>query len=100
MITMFDGDDKAYQQWLSHNLRGYVVNMRRRLSPSYAVLHGAWCPYISIYTRMARHGGFTERNYIKVCALEADELRAWLRSHGRPDGSFSKECSRCMKLPR
>ncbi len=95
MLTVFDSDDDAYQNWLAVNPRGYVVNARRNLSPTYMVLHTASCPTISIYGGMSRKGGFTERAYIKVCAPDIDSLRSWLRKHGRLDGTFSKECSRC-----
>ena len=74
---------------------GFVLNARRRLVPSYMVLHRSTCPSISQSTRMARDGGFTERGYVKVCATDAQALRDWVRQHGRADGSFSKECGCC-----
>lgn len=60
------------------------------------VIHSAKCPKISHYNRMARQGGFTERSYIKICATSIEELREWTRQNGRPDGSFSRVCSKCM----
>jgi len=60
------------------------------------VLHRATCPSISEYKGQALPGGFTERQYIKICADNLDFLKRWLRQHGRPDGSFSSECA-CTK---
>jgi len=95
MTVTFDGNDKAYLDWIGKNPNGYVVNVRRDLSPTYMVLHSTQCRTIQNYSDMARPGGFTERAYIKVCASRTADLSAWVRSHGRSDGSFSKECSLC-----
>lgn len=97
MYTVFDGNDGTYQDWLEENSGGFVVNVRRNLSPTYMVLHRASCPTISKYGRMSKQGGFTERSFIKVCAPDTDTLRDWVRRHGRVDGTFSKECSLCVK---
>ena len=63
----------------------------------YMVLHRATCLKVSDYNDMAKPGGFTERSYIKVCATDVEDLRVWTTRNGRPDGSFSKECSFCTK---
>lgn len=94
-LTIFDGNDDVYQEWLATNPRGYIINARRNLSPSYMVLHRAWCKSIRNYSVVTHKGGFTERAYIKICAPRIDDLRNWLRRHGRPDSTFSNECSRC-----
>ena len=95
MLMIFDGDDDAYQQWLKENPHGYVTNARRNMAPSYRVLHRASCRTIRDYTGQMHNGAFTERSYIKICAPEIEELRDWLSTTGRPDGTFSKECSLC-----
>lgn len=95
MPVLFDGNDDAYQDWLAENPHGYVTNARRNMSPSYRVLHRASCSTIRNYKGRVRQGAFTERSYIKICATEVDDLRDWLRRNGRPDGTFSKECSLC-----
>jgi hypothetical protein len=94
-MTLFDKSDAAYQEWLLRNETGYVINTPRNLSPSYMVLHRASCKTIRQYNEMAREGGFTERQYVKVCATTIGELRDWVRTHGRPDGSFSRHCPSC-----
>lgn len=95
MTVLFDGDDTAYQSWLAAHPHGFVLNTRRTQVPTYMVLHRVACSSICAYTRMALPGGFTERDFIKVCAEDVEELRAWVRCHGRADGSFSNICGRC-----
>src|SRR5262249_12759201 len=97
MPTVFDNQDSAYQNWLVSHPRGYVVNARRNLTPSYMVLHTADCHSIRNYTRAASKGAFTERNYVKICSSDLDDLRSWVRQHCRPDGTFSSECSLCRR---
>lgn len=46
-VIHFDGADGAYFAWLARNPHGYVVNVRRRCSPDYVVLHRASCGLIS-----------------------------------------------------
>ena len=97
MPTIFDDNDTAYQEWLRANPDGYVVNTTRSRTPSYMVLHRATCKSIGEYTAMAERGGFTERDYIKVCSLDSDDLRNWVSEHGRPNRSFSRECTHCNR---
>jgi len=97
MLTLFDGDDDTYQRWLVQNPGGYVINTRRGLPSSYMVLHRASCRTIRSYTPTTPSGAFTERGYVKVCSANLADLRAWLRGHGRSDGSFSNECGLCAK---
>ena len=99
MIREFDGDDDDYQAWLKTNPNGFVINTSRRRQPTYMVLHRARCAHISEYTETARpEGGFTERGYIKICASTVDALRIWVKSNGRPDGTFSNECGICIPV--
>ena len=100
-IQLFDGNDDLYMDWLAANANGFVVNTRRARArrAKYMVLHRARCATISKYTEIGRpEGGFTERGYIKVCAPTVDELRGWVKKHGREDGSFSKECGLCKPM--
>ena len=95
MPIIFDCDDRTYHEWLVRNPCGYVINARWSLLPSYRVLHRATCWTIQDRDNKLTDGAFTERNYIKVCAEDIQELRDWLRRTGRPDGLPSKECSLC-----
>jgi hypothetical protein len=99
-LHVYRNDDVGYFRWLMIHPRGYVLNTTRALAPSYMVLHRPDCGLIQTHTAMARPGGFTGRGYVKVCADTEQELRAWVSSHGRPDGSFSKQCSRCGRPRR
>lgn len=98
MAIEFNDNDEAYQAWLTAHPQGFVLNTPRIHTPDYMVLHRASCSSISNYTQMARPGGFTERQYIKVCGETVDALRLWVRHHGRPDGSFTGECGRCKPI--
>lgn len=88
-------NDAEYQKWLADHPNGFVVNTGRAPSPKYMVLHRARCRYISDLVHEAEPGGFTERDYIKVAAVDLESLRDWVMTQGRPNGSFSSECSFC-----
>jgi serine/threonine protein kinase len=93
----FIGNDKAYLRWLDENQGGYVVNTSRSISPKYMVLHKATCGMIKS-TNGIPPGGFTERNYIKICSKTVEGLQSWVKQHGRPDGSFSSSCGACRPM--
>jgi hypothetical protein len=97
MAILFEGNDEEYLAWIFANPNGYVLNARKNLKPNYMILHTALCKKVTTYNEMALQGGFTERDFIKVCAKSKGELSSWVRKHGRADGSFSKECSLCNK---
>ena len=95
MPLIFDDGDEEYLDWVRSFLPGFVINTTRSSNPSYMVLHKKGCPSITNYTDMAQPGGFTERDFIKICALNKSDLRRWVKENGRPDGSFSGECPIC-----
>lgn len=97
-VEEFDNDDDSYLRWIAQNPYGYVVKTNRSKSPDYMVLHGAYCSSISEHGGKATHGAFTERAYVKICAADVNDLRSWVRRQGKPDGSFSSECSICKPL--
>jgi serine/threonine protein kinase len=90
----FISDDEAYLRWLDENPGGYVVNTHRSVNPNYMVLHKATCGMIKS-TQGIPPGGYTERNYIKICSPVIEGLQTWVGQHGRPDGSFSSACKAC-----
>lgn len=94
--TEFIDRESEYFRWLAAHPHGFVINTRRIPDNRYLVLHRASCGSIRNHRGMsAAPGGFTTRGYIKICADEVSALSAWVRTHGRPDGTFSKACSRC-----
>lgn len=95
MIAIFDNSDIEYSAWLRENPGGYVVNMRSGYSPSYMVLHRSYCSTVNPSTSSSELGAFTERDYLKVCSTNLESLRSLAKAFGRPDGSFSAECSKC-----
>ena len=93
MPLVFDRDAE-YLAWVTKHPAGFVLNVRaERDDPDYFVLHRASCGTISSSSR--DQGAYTERAYKKVCSTDLDELRHWVRVHGRPDGSFSNRCGKC-----
>jgi len=93
--TVFDKSDSDYFKWLAAHPKGFVLNTTRKKNPKYLVLHLATCRTISEYTGKQKRGGFTERDYIKVCADKEESLLEWVhRTHG-PKIEFSNKCGHC-----
>ena len=91
-LVSFDGNDAGYLDWVARNRDGYVVNVRRKLTPDYVVLHRAMCRSIS---SRREAGAYTERGYRKLCGptmADVVEAPTWC---GRRRGSFTGRCSRC-----
>ena len=91
MIEFTDNDD-GYMAWLAANPTGFVVNVRAVAGPNYVVLHRASCRFIAT-PRDDR--AYTGRGYHKVVSERLDDLRAYAKSIGRWDGSFSQSCGHC-----
>ena len=89
-------NEAGYLAWVREHPAGFVLHTERNQNPYYMILHRATCPQISEYSAKMRPGGFTERDFIKICALDVACLRQWVSKHGRPDGSFSSMCSVCQ----
>lgn len=96
-MIFFDGDDAAYLDWLARNPDGYVVNVRRSLSPNYVVLHRSTCVSISTLREGNSYGSnpYTGRAYRKFCGRTIAEISDAPVRCGRANGSFTKCCSRC-----
>ena len=94
-VWEFKGQDEAYRQWLESHPEGFVINTNRDHSPGYMVLHRAKCRHISNF-QARTPGAFTERDFVKVCAIHAEHLQEWVKLHGRPDGTFSSACGICL----
>lgn len=91
---MFSGDDPSFIAWVQTHSSGWVLNVRRRHDPKYVVLHRATC-HTLVQREGVPAGGFTSRGYRKVCAENVESLRDWAGANGRPNRTFSKECSFC-----
>src|SRR5688572_2478223 len=98
MPATFDRSDAEYLAWIRENPEGYVINVNRVPTPEYMVLHRASCTTVTELHPPATAGGFTERDYIKVCAEGIAELSEWVKQHGSPSGSFSSQCLHCKPL--
>lgn len=91
-VVHFDGDDGAYFAWLARNPEGYVVNVRRRCSPDYVVLHRASCGHVA---NPREEGAYTERDYGKLCAPTREDILYAPTFCGRTKGWFTKQCAHC-----
>ena len=92
-MEKFNDNDAGYLRWVNDHPDGFVVNIERGERPGYAVLHRATCTSIS---RDRDDGAYTKRGYKKVVSDDLKSLRAYTRSIGRADGSFSKQCGLCQ----
>lgn len=94
----FRSNDREYFDWIENHPSGFVVNTLRSSPSSYLTLHRATCRKIVGYNKMARPGGYTERDYVKVCGPSVDVLRRWAETIGSPAGRFKVHCSLCGPL--
>lgn len=91
----FINDEQSYLNWLRVNSEGFVVNTPKSKPLNNRVLHTAACSHVTKLRGNAKIGGFTERNYIKICSLSVYQLRDWTKLEGMKCGSFDKECPHC-----
>ena len=96
--VVFRQQEGEYFDWIFDNPGGYVLNTKRKPDPDYMVLHRATCVTVGRYLGKAKDGGFTDRQYIKVCAKSVPQLRQWARANGA--SVFSKHCSHCIAPSR
>jgi hypothetical protein len=73
-VLRFDNDDAAYLLWLDHNPNGYVINTKRIIGRGTAMLHTARCTHIRAVRNSDVAGGFTQREWIKICANDSAVL--------------------------
>jgi hypothetical protein len=85
----FVDDDAGYQQWLTIQPGGFVINTYRAPTAAYLVLHRSACKTIS--GRPARGSGFTGE-YSKVCGTR-EELERFAGSLG----GEAKPCRLCLR---
>lgn len=88
MTEIFKNDDAGYERWLEAHPQGFVVNSRRRPTPSYLKLHSARCKAISRLQPQATT--WTSGDYIKVCSAGVEGLREWARTS--TGGSLDDGC--------
>lgn len=92
-MFVFNNDEQSYLDYVRKNPRGYVLNVRKEPDPEYVILHRASCGLITSDKR--DYGGYTMRNYKKICSTNIDDLKLAAKQEGRNDGSFSKRCKLC-----
>lgn len=99
-VEWFKDNDVGYLAWCERHPEGYVANARRKISSNYLVLHQANCLSVTEHPDMkTKPGGFTARQYSKVCAESELELRAELQRRTGNSEPLSGVC-RCVKVSR
>jgi hypothetical protein len=93
--VVFSDSDAAYEKWVKENPTGFVINTSRTLDSNYMPVHRATCAHITNFDKRTS-GAFTERDLIKICALDITPLQEWVKVNGRPDGTFTGNCP-CLK---
>lgn len=79
----FRHDDTGYIKWLTEHPAGYVINIRRKHSPTDARVHRAGCSAISVRQQSGK-GSWTDQ-YVKVCAEHMIGIEQWAAEHvGEP----------------
>lgn len=91
-LMLFIKDEKVYLEWLDKHPNGYVINIYSNKSPNYSVLHKATC-YTIKSKNMGRPGGFTERQYAKICGKTEKEAEESLFKEIKT--KIKKRCSVC-----
>jgi hypothetical protein len=82
VIVTFRNCEAAYLRWLQRHPWGYVINTTRSSPHNYMRLHRATCWHISRYPEGAEPGGFTGRDYIKVCSSTKPGVERWAAQWG------------------
>ncbi len=92
-LQTFDSDDTPFLEWMQRNPQGFVINPERRFASRYTMYHRAGCHHISTYGAGHPEGGFTQRQYIKVCTNNLQELLTWRAQHrSRADDIYCQTC--------
>lgn len=85
----FREDDDGYQEWLSSNPHGYVINIQRSHNPAGARLHDASCG--ALQTPIDK-GLKLADEYVKVCGGTLGEVKEWADVHA---GVPIQDCGIC-----
>lgn len=94
-ISVFDDDDSSYLRWIAAHPGGFVLNTNRTPKSGYLVLHRPSCTTISRYAKEHLAGGFTERQYIKVCSSSETALLSWAQGTLQSTAISFLRCAKC-----
>lgn len=93
-LQIFDNDDNAYLEWMDKNPSSFVVNTHRRKNSGNFWLHKSKCHHISTTATLAE-GAYTQRDFIKICSDDLNELRIWFeKNNSKFEGHFTA-CKTC-----
>jgi hypothetical protein len=92
-MQIFIEDDEAYQHWVTHHRRGFVIAGSRRPRWHELVLHRATCPHVR--SRADRRTHWTTAGKFKACAVDGRQLQAWATEE---TGTSAQLCADCHPL--
>jgi len=99
-LEVFDKKDDPYLKWMKDNPSGYVINTNRFKSSTYVTLHQSGCYTISKYIKGQSKGGYTARDYIKVCSNNPQELFDWALKNRTKVPGIKSYCKKCNPDPQ
>jgi 5-methylcytosine-specific restriction protein A len=94
--AVFQNNEQQYLHWLAQHPNGHVLDARAAPSGDYLVLHTAKCKTIRLSSADSDPACFTGNGYIKICAVDIEELHDWAGELGIND--LSKKCSLCHPI--
>lgn len=92
-MQIFIQDDRAYQQWITHHRRAFVIDGRRRSGWREMLLHRSSCPQVHSVGSLRVH--WTTAGQFKACAPSWKELQTWATEE---TGAGAHFCDRCQPL--
>ncbi|HYX06132.1 MAG TPA: HNH endonuclease [Bacteroidales bacterium] len=98
-LVVFSEKDDPYLKWMDDNPSGYVINTNRNRNTTYVTLHRSGCFTIRDYINGQQKGGYTARNYIKICSNDAQELFEWAQKNRPKVKGFNSYCKKCNPNP-
>ncbi len=97
-VTVHDGDDEAYLNWLAEHPDGFVLNAKRLGTDGVCSIHRATCAHIHVVRNHAAAGSFTQRGGIKLCSASINALVAHISSMKSGPLLEIKRCKRCEAI--
>lgn len=94
-VRVFDSGDEPYFRWMDEHPEGFVLNTHPGRTSRYATFHISGCSWISPNENY-EPGGYTERDYIKVCSPDIRVLKEWVWiERPRARAGDLKRCGHC-----
>jgi hypothetical protein len=89
-MILFLDEERAYLSWVTHHRNGFVLDGNRKPTKHHLMLHRATCPEIKHSATKTTH--LTTGHHMKVCSLDAEELKAWAKEETGADPNGCVSC--------